>query len=588
MTITVAENGKTIQISDKEGASLLELLRSHGIYVSAACGGKGTCGKCKVQMLSGATKIGEADRNHLSEEELEAGWRLACTAYPKDDCWVKLGRSDESGFEAVAEHSRDGERKNLVGGRPGKVPIISDITDAEVTTEAATEATATEAIGYDIAIDIGTTTIAMELIERSTGEVLHTVTSVNHQRAFGADVISRIRAANEGHGEELRESIRGDLLEGIRRLLKESGTAGGSVRRIAIAGNTTMGHLLMGYSCETLGAYPFTPVNIGIIRTNVSKLLGGQLAAKTVSEDVGDKAVSIALDPATDVILLPGITTYVGADIAAGMLACDFDRREKPCLLIDLGTNGEMAVGNRERILVTSTAAGPAFEGGNISCGMGSVPGAISHVEINDAVVGEPGVRLQNSEETKDSSRSAVQSRVRFQTIGGQPPIGLCGTGVIETTYELVKVGFVDETGMLEEDYFEAGFELARTPEGRPIVFTQKDVREMQLAKSAVRAGLETLLKRYGITYENIDRVFLAGGFGYKADLEKMVGIGMLPEELRAKTTAVGNSSLAGAARFLTSAGAEERLKKLVEISTEVELSSDKDFNDFYMEYMFF
>lgn len=564
MTITVAENGKTIQISDKEGASLLELLRSQGIYVSAACGGKGSCGKCKVQMLSGATKIGEMDRKHLSEEELEAGWRLACMAYPKDDCCVKLGGADEFGFEAVAEHSRDGERKNLVGDRTGKAPIMSDTTDAE----AAIEATATAASGYDIAIDIGTTTIAMELIKRNTGEVLHTVTSVNHQRAFGADVISRIRAANEGHGEELRESIRGDLLEGIRRLLKESGTAGGSVRRIAIAGNTTMGHLLMGYSCETLGAYPFTPINIGIIRTTVLELLGGQLAAKTVSEDVGDKAVSIALDPATDVVLLPGITTYVGADIAAGMLACDFDRREKPCLLIDLGTNGEMAVGNRERILVTSTAAGPAFEGGNISCGMGSVPGAICRVEIDDTAAGEPGARIQ--------------------TIGGRPPIGLCGTGVIETTYELVKVGFVDETGMLEEDYFEDGFELARTPEGRPIVFTQKDVREMQLAKSAVRAGLETLLKRYGITYEDIDRVFLAGGFGYKVDLEKTAGIGMLPEELRAKTTAVGNSSLAGAARFLTSAGAEERLKKLVEISTEVELSSDKDFNDFYMEYMFF
>lgn len=564
MTITVAENGKTIQISDKEGASLLELLRSQGIYVSAACGGKGTCGKCKVQMLSGATKIGEMDRKHLSEEELEAGWRLACMAYPKDDCCVKLGGADEFGFEAVAEHSRDGERKNLVGDRTGKAPIMSDTTDAE----AAIEATATAASGYDIAIDIGTTTIAMELIKRNTGEVLHTVTSVNHQRAFGADVISRIRAANEGHGAELRESIQRDLLEGIGRLLKESGTAGGSVRRIAIAGNTTMGHLLMGYSCETLGTYPFTPINIDIIRTEVSELFGGQLAAKTVSKDVGDKAVSIALDPATDVVLLPGITTYVGADIAAGMLACDFDRREKPCLLIDLGTNGEMAVGNRERILVTSTAAGPAFEGGNISCGMGSVPGAICRVEIDDTAAGEPGARIQ--------------------TIGGRPPIGLCGTGVIETTYELVKVGFVDETGMLEEDYFEDGFELARTPEGRPIVFTQKDVREMQLAKSAVRAGLETLLKRYGITYEDIDRVFLAGGFGYKVDLEKTAGIGMLPEELRAKTTAVGNSSLAGAARFLTSAGAEERLKKLVEISTEVELSSDKDFNDFYMEYMFF
>ncbi len=584
MTITVVENGKTIQISDKEGTSLQELLRSQGVYVSAACGGKGTCGKCKVQMLSGATKIGEMDRKHLSEEELEAGWRLACMAYPKDDCCVKLGGSDESGFEAVAEHSRDGERKNLVGDRTGKVPIISDIADAE----AAPEATATVAIGYDIAIDIGTTTIAMELIERNTGEVCHTVTSVNHQRAFGADVIARIRAANEGYGAELRESIQRDLLEGIRRLLKESGTAGSSVRRIAIAGNTTMGHLLMGYSCESLGVYPFTPINIDIIRTKVSELFGGQLAAKTVSEDVGDKAVSIALDPATDVVLLPGITTYVGADIAAGMLACDFDRREKPCLLIDLGTNGEMAVGNRERILVTSTAAGPAFEGGNISCGMGSVPGAICRVEIDDTVAGEPGARIQTIEETEERSRSAAQSRVRFQTIGGRSPIGLCGTGVIETTYELVKVGFVDETGMLEEDYFEDGFELARTPEGRPIVFTQKDVREMQLAKSAVRAGLETLLKRYGITYEDVDRVFLAGGFGYKVDLEKTAGIGMLPEELRAKTTAVGNSSLAGAARFLTFADAEERLKKLVEISTEVELSSDKDFNDFYMEYMFF
>lgn len=568
MTITVAENGKTIQISDKEGASLLELLRSHGIYVSAACGGKGTCGKCKVQMLSGATEIGETDRRLLSEEELEAGWRLACMAYPKDDCYVKLGRSDESGFEAVAEHSRDGERKRLAGDRTGKAPIISDITEAEATTEAATDDAVTVASGYDIAIDIGTTTIAMELIERSTGEVLHTVTSVNHQRAFGADVISRIRAANEGHGEELRESVRRDLLEGIRRLLKESGTAGGSVRRIAIAGNTTMGHLLMGYSCETLGVYPFTPVNIGIIRTTVLELLGGQAAAESISEDAGENAASNILDSATDVILLPGITTYVGADIAAGMLACDFDRREKPCLLIDLGTNGEMAVGNRERILVTSTAAGPAFEGGNISCGMGSVPGAICHVEINDAVVGEPGVR--------------------FQTIGGQPPIGLCGTGVIETTYELVKAGFVDETGMLEENYFEDGFELAGTPEGRRIIFTQKDVREMQLAKSAVRAGLETLLKRYGITYENIDRVFLAGGFGYKADLEKMAGIGMLPEELRAKTIAIGNASLAGAAQYLATSDAEERLKKLVEISTEVELSSDRDFNDFYMEYMFF
>lgn len=550
MTITVTENGKAIQISGKMGTSLLEQLRSHGIYVNAACGGKGTCGKCKVQILSGSAKICEADRNTFSGEELEAGWRLACMAYPEDDCCVRLCVEDESGFEAVAEHSPD---------------ACTNVADGD---GSGTTATGGDVIGYDIAIDIGTTTIAMELIKSSTGEVLHTVTSVNRQRAFGADVISRIRAANEGHGEELRECIRCNLLEGIGRLLKESGTAGGGIRRIVIVGNTTMGHLLMGYSCEGLGVYPFTPVNIDMIRTTVSKLLGGRTAADAVSEEVGDNAVSVALDPEADVILLPGISTYVGADIAAGMLACDFDRREKPCLLIDLGTNGEMAVGNKERILVTSTAAGPAFEGGNISCGMGSVPGAICHVEIGEATTAESGVH--------------------FQTIGDRPPTGICGTGVIETTYEMVKAGLVDETGMLKDDYFEAGYELARTPEDRPIVFTQKDVREMQLAKSAVRAGLETLLKRYGITYEDVDRVFLAGGFGYKADLEKMAGIGMLPEELKGKTSAVGNSSLAGAARFLTSSDAEERLKKMIEISTEVELASDRDFNDFYMEYMFF
>ena len=518
MTIQVIRNGKEIRIPGKEDSSLLEQLRSHGIYISAACGGRGACGKCKVQMLSGAAGISEADRKCISEAELAAGWRLACMAYPGKDCRVRLDSEDESGFEAVAGHCCEVGREKA--GSEG-------------------------ADGYDIAIDIGTTTIAIGLIDHSGGEALHTVTAVNHQRAFGADVISRIQAANEGHGEALKACIRQDLYEGIKRLLKESGTVGGSIRRIAIAGNSTLGHLLMGYSCETLGVYPFTPVNIGRIRTTASELFGAQLAAEA------------------DVLLLPGITTYVGADIAAGMLACDFDRREKPCLLIDLGTNGEMAVGNKERILVTSTAAGPAFEGGNISCGMGSIPGAICNVTI-----GASGIRLR--------------------TIKDQPPIGLCGTGVIETTYELVKAGLVDETGMLEEAYFEEGFPLANTPEGAPITFTQKDVREMQLAKSAVRAGMETLLKRYGITYDDIDQVFLAGGFGYKVDLEKTIGIGMLPEELKAKTTAIGNSSLAGAAKYLSTSAAEERLKKIIGSSKEVELSSDADFNELYMTHMFF
>lgn len=314
-----------------------------------------------------------------------------------------------------------------------------------------------------------------------------------------------------------------------------------------------MGHLLMGYSCETLGVYPFTPVDIGTITSSFEEMFEEQIVSD------GEDGIRLL----AKVILLPGISAFVGADISSGMLVCDFDKLEKPCLLIDLGTNGEMALGNKERILVTSTAAGPAFEGGNISCGMGSVPGAICNVSIDG-------------------------KNIQLKTIGDKAPIGLCGTGVIETVCELVKEELVDETGMLEEDYFEEGYELAKTPDGEPIVFTQKDVREIQLAKSAVRAGIETLMKRYGVSYGDIDKVFLAGGFGYKIDLEKTIGIGMLPEEFREKTTAIGNSSLGGTIIYLTEEGANERLDKIVALSSEVELSSDKDFNNFYTEYMFF
>lgn len=522
MEIKVIRADKELTFEGKPEETLLSQLREQGVYISAACGGKGRCGKCKVQMVTGATEPAEADRELFSEAELAEGWRLSCLAYPAADCRVVIASADESEFAVVSEHQ-------------------------------AGQAEKTEDSGFYIGIDIGTTTIAMELVGKDSGKALEAVTAINHQRAYGADVISRIQASNEGAGEALKDSIRKDLYAGLKQLMAKSSIAPGLVERIAIAGNTTMGHLLMGFSCESLGMYPFTPVDIGTITTTFRELFEKQIEAE------GENALVLE----ASVVLLPGISTYVGADIAAGLLSCGFDKMEKPCMLIDLGTNGEMAIGNKEKILVTSTAAGPAFEGGNISCGMGSVPGAICSVSID-------------------------QGQAKVATIGEEPPVGLCGTGVIETAYELVKEELVDETGMLEEDYFDDGFVLAQTPKQEPIVFTQKDVREIQLAKSAVRAGAETLLKRFGVTYEEIDRVFLAGGFGYRIDLEKTVGIGMLPEELLEKTTAVGNSSLGGSVKYLTSPGAKEQLASLVEASTEVELSSDKDFNQFYTDYMFF
>ena len=390
-----------------------------------------------------------------------------------------------------------------------------------------------------VGIDIGTTTIAMQLLELPEGRPADVFTDINRQRAYGADVISRIEASNAGQKEELRKSICEQLLTGLLRLTEGRDK---QVSRMVIGGNSTMIHLLMGYSCETLGVYPFTPVDISLTHTTGRELLGTQ------EQDF-------------DIMICPGVSTYVGGDITAGMYALDFDKREKPCVLVDLGTNGEMAIGCKDRILVTSTAAGPAFEGGNIVCGTGSIPGAICKIELD----GE---------------------NVKLETICNEEPRGICGTGVIDAVYELKKEEIMDETGLMDDPYFEDGLLLSEKNGG--IRFYQKDVRELQLAKSAVRAGLETLISKYGVGYEDIDHIYIAGGFGYQMDVRKAADIGLLPGECLDKISAAGNTCLKGTVKALTDNDVEERLRSLADMSKEVQLSNDKEFQEFYMEYMYF
>lgn len=495
--------------------TIMDALKMDGQAYTFPCGGRGTCGKCRIRLVEGELPVTKEDEKFFTGEELDRGYRLACQAYPVDDVTIEfLGEKDDS-FEVLAQTAAAKE-----GSRKSEHP-------------------------YMIAIDIGTTTLAVSLVDSAGGQSVQVYTTMNRQRSYGADVIARIQASCDGKGEELQRLIREDLLTGIREVLEKAHVQEAQVGEIAIAGNTTMGHLLMGLSCKTLGVAPFTPVDISL-RDHVA-----------FEEVFGMDEYHIP------VLLLPGISTYVGADITAGMLSLDFVKRDGIAVLIDLGTNGEMAVGNREKILVTSTAAGPAFEGGNISCGVGSVAGAISDVTIDG-------------------------TNVRYETIGGQPPVGICGTGAIAVTAELLRNEWIDETGLLDEDYFDDGFLLAQDAQGEPIAFTQKDVREMQLANAAVRAGLETLLVRYGITYDEIDKVYLAGGFGYKMNLEKAVSIGLIPRELSDKVEAVGNSSLSGARDALLLKDATEQLNKLCQIAEEVNLSTDKKFNEFYMEYMMF
>ncbi len=511
------------------GESLMTAMIREGYYISAVCGGKGRCGKCKVQVISGEAFISDEDRKVFTEQELEDGWRLSCTLYPTDDLEIMFTLNDEAQFQAVTEFQH---QENSNTGNPDKTENFKG--SVEETDEAYDMA-------YDIAVDIGSTTIAFAAVSAKTGEILASFARINSQRKYGADVISRIKASVDGEKQELKTCIQNDLQHGISRLQMELPAY--ELRKIILSGNTTMGHLLMGYDCQSLGVYPFTPVNIDFIC------------------GTSDQMIGIAKEAETE--LLPGISTYVGGDIVSGMYACGFDSAEEISLLIDLGTNGEMALGNKERILVTSTAAGPAFEGGNITWGTGSIPGAICSVQIEDRTAG-------------------------ICTIGNEQPTGICGTGVVETAAELLRTELIDETGLLDEDYFDDGFPLGTSADGSEIVFLQKDVREIQLAKAAVRAGIETLLLRYGAKKEEVKRVYLAGGFGYRLNTEKAVAIGMIPEEFADRIEAVGNSSLAGAVRYAGDPAGKGKLQKLTAVSEEISLSSDKDFNELYMEHMMF
>lgn len=530
---------KTYIIQAEESRNLLQVLMEQVSGLSAPCGGAGRCGKCAVMVEKGDFAVSAEDKRFFSDEQLKMGYRLACTAVVSGDFQVVWTGRLEEDMEVLTETADQGEQEKETEGKGSE-------KKREPERGSQSEGVSNEASGLVLAIDIGTTTLAFGVYDEESGALLVHEAGLNHQRAFGSDVIARIQASNEGEKARLQELVREDLRGGMERLFESAerkGLGEKKLKKTVIAGNTTMIHLLMGYSCEGLGVVPFTPYSLDTVNSTLEEICG--------------------YSSKCPVIVIPGISAFVGGDIVSGIMAVELSKKEKPCLFLDLGTNGEMALGNSEKLLVTSTAAGPAFEGGNISCGIGSIPGAICHVTIEDSL--------------------------QIETIGGAPPIGICGTGVVETVAELLKSEELDETGRFEEEeYFEDGYLLATSPEGKPITFIQKDIREIQLAKAAIRAGIETLLVRFGISYEDVGEVCVAGGFGYKLDLKKAVEIGMLPQELLDRTKAVGNTSLQGAAHLALDRYKIGEAEALAKAAEEISLASDRDFQEFYMEYMMF
>ena len=488
--IHIKQGEKTLIISADIGDNLLKVLHANGVSIPAPCGGRGTCGKCTVYTYKGAV--------------------LACKT-----------TIDQSIFNTEVSIPNTGDMV-VLDAYDNLYPVVCDRNSP---------------LPYGIAIDIGTTTLAFELLELATGRRVAGHSQVNSQREFGADVMARITNAVAGDHSKLHEYIKKDICSGISHILAKSGAGAGDISLVTIAGNTTMLHLLLDLPCDTLGVAPFTPLFIGMKKLTFAELF----KSDTLS---------------CDVIILPGISTFVGADISAGLLLCGWPNTTGTNLLIDLGTNGEMAIFSNDKIIVTSTAAGPAFEAANISMGMGSVTGAIAKANYLPQV----GV-------------------FSFKTINNADPIGICGTGVVDIAAELIRHSLVDETGFIESEE-DAIF---ITPE---ITFTQRDIREIQLAKSAVRSGIEILLDIANVQYDDLSNVYIAGGFGHKINLQSAIKLGLIPAELEEKVIIIGNASLGGCAKILLSHNCENDILKLAAIAQEVNLAAHPKFNDLFMDYM--
>ena len=481
------------------------------------CGGKGRCGKCKVRVVQGEASISIADKKHLTEKEIEDGWRIACQSSPVSECEIEVDMENREEWKALS------------------VEVESGI----IITKEGTE--------YSIAIDIGTTTLAFALLDVEK-KVIGSITGVNHQRSYGADVVSRIEFALQGKEKVLIDCIRCDIKQGISKLLKENGILLWQVKEIVVAGNTAMEQLFFGLSVAGLGSFPFQPWTKEFIEIEYGQLFGKEEEWEKEEERI-------------PVIGFPCIAGFVGGDITAGLYQV---LEETPviqgkAIFLDIGTNGEIAYIDDNQIITVSTAAGPVFEGGNISCGMGCLPGAIYAVNRFD-------------------------DRLECETIAKKSADGICGSGLIEAVAAFLELGIIDKEGKL----MPTEYVLARGKD-KNIFLTQADIREFQMAKAAIAAGIEMLCVEAQVDINKVGQFLLAGGFGSGLNVRKAVKTGILPRCATGHTNLLGNTSLKGAIRFLRDGKkGKEKVKEILQKTKYIHLANKEEFAACYISHINF
>lgn len=599
-------NSKNVMHSEHNSLLLDSLGRHHDF--DAPCGGRGSCGKCKVHIIEG--RLGEVsmeEKKFLTTKQIEHGIRLACKTPVLSDMKISIQSeyapsriltshggysgpidavvkkkflclSPPSVYDQLSDLERIAAALNIENPEISaallrKIPALLREADFNISAVYSAkrilsiEKGDTSGSHYGMAVDLGTTTVVVYLMDMHSGEILDTESAMNSQKSFGADVISRISHCmeNKDGSNQMQSKIIRQLETMMSNIVQRQDIAKEHIYLSTIVGNTTMLHLLNAVNPEPIAQAPYIPAFTGLFCCP--------------AHEIGFSSL-----PNCSIYLLPGIASYIGADIVAGIVSTDLAATEELSLLVDIGTNGEIVLGNNKQIYSCSTASGPAFEGYNISHGVGGISGAINSVKL-------------------------VDGDIQFSTINDKRATGICGSASIDIIALLLHSGLMDEGGMLlkPEDITQENVEpLIRrrcsigdqecfivafgqeTDNGEQIVFTQKDIREIQLAKAAIAAGITTLLQESGKKIEDLQRIYIAGGFGSYIDKNNALAIGLYPQQPNTNVIIAGNTAGQGAIMCSLS---RDKFKESLSVQKHVryiELSMNALFNQEYMSRMYF
>ncbi len=607
MNITLT-TGKTI--SGSSDTSILDSLKEAGIFLTSSCGSKGVCGKCKVVVKSG--EVDSKSKIKLSQEEISQGYVLACTTFPAEDIVIDIPKESVLTVEGKVVTGKSKDLQALLQSTGAtidplterfvmqlppatlddnisdlerlkrelmareldclRVPFRFLINLSETVRKEAWEITLStihtedcyEIINifagdqktprYGVAVDIGTTTVVLYLVDLTSGELVDVASTYNSQIRFGDDVITRIVHATE-HNElkSIHRAVISDVNDLLSLIVNNHNVRTDTIDCFVIAGNTTMTQLFLGLDPSAIREEPYIPT------ANIFPL--------AYAGELGIKA-----HRSTPMYAFPCVASYVGGDIVAGILATRLHEKEEISIFIDIGTNGEIVIGNSEWLMSAACSAGPCFEGSGIMHGMRATDGAIENVKIN--------------QETKE---------VKIEVIGDDvQPTGICGSGMIDAVAGMFLAGILDQKGKLKEDASdrvrkgEDGLEfVVHSSDGRDIVLTEPDIENLVRAKAAIYAGFSTLLSEVGFTFDDVQKVYIAGGFGKFLDIDKAITLGMLPEMPKEKFEYMGNTSVVGTYLCLLSRKMRAEAEDISQKMTYLELSVSNSFMDEYMSGLF-